>query len=276
MAGMREPDLSPVLCRPPRIGRRRCLDTQQSSWRREVDKKAQAWPLNGKKCSLAGQAPACHRLSARDGQRKHSYGLLRRRRPTSAPRSRHAQRGSPSLPPTCCRVRTRPGAGDRDRLGIEPAIYGPAVTEIIGLEPSERLVELASRQQRAAHMPVTFLRCSAEAIPLDAASVDTVVTTWTVCSIPDAATALGEMRRVLKPGGCLLFVEHGRAPDRGIARLQDWLTPAWKPLAGGCHLNRPIGDLIARSGFRVSDLRTGYVPGPRPFTFMYEGAASRS
>jgi ubiquinone/menaquinone biosynthesis C-methylase UbiE len=159
--------------------------------------------------------------------------------------------------------------------GLNLPFYGPAVTEIIGIEPSRRLIAIASRQPRAAGTPVEFLQRSAEDIPLESASVDTVVTTWTLCSIREATAALGEMRRVLKPGGSLLFVEHGRAPDRGVARLQDWLTPAWKPIAGGCHLNRPIADLIGKSGFRVSDLRVGYAPGPRPFTFMYEGAASR-
>jgi ubiquinone/menaquinone biosynthesis C-methylase UbiE len=123
-------------------------------------------------------------------------------------------------------------------------------------------------------MRVTFLQRSAEDIPQETASVDTVVTTWTLCSIADAPAALAEMRRVLKPGGSLLFVEHGRAPDRGVARLQDWLTPAWRPIAGGCHLNRPIAELVSESGFRLIDLRTGYAPGPRPFTFMYEGAAA--
>ena len=97
-----------------------------------------------------------------------------------------------------------------------------------------------------------------------------------MCSIPEAGTALAEMRRVLRPGGELLFVEHGRAPDPWVVRFQDWLTPMWRPLAGGCHLNRPMADLITGAGFRMLDLRTGDVPGPkplRPFTFMYEGRA---
>lgn len=99
------------------------------------------------------------------------------------------------------------------------------------------------------------------------------MTTRTMCSILNAKAALAEMRRVLKPGGDLLFIEHGRAPDPQVVRLQDWLTPAWKPLAGGCHLNRPIADLIIGAGFRMEDLRTGYAPGPKPFTFLYEGRA---
>ena len=80
-------------------------------------------------------------------------------------------------------------------------------------------------------------------------------------------------RRVLRTGGELLFVEHGRAPDRGVARWQDWLDPVWKPVAGGCHLNRPIAEMIAEAGFRFIDLRTGYAGRPRTFKFMYEGAA---
>jgi ubiquinone/menaquinone biosynthesis C-methylase UbiE len=122
---------------------------------------------------------------------------------------------------------------------------------------------------------VSMLQGTAEAIPLETASVDTVVTTWTLCSIPDVTAALAEMRRVLKPGGALLVVEHGRAPDAAVARWQDRLTPLWKPIAGGCHLNRKIDALIHDAGFAVTDLRAGYMRGPRPFTFMYEGRAKR-
>ena len=106
------------------------------------------------------------------------------------------------------------------------------------------------------------------AIPVDAASVDTVVTTWTMCSIPDASATLSEMRRVLRPGGDLLFVGHGRAPDPSVARWQDSLDPAWNPVAGGCHLNRPIAHLIIGTGFKLVDLRTGYAGRPRAFKFI--------
>jgi ubiquinone/menaquinone biosynthesis C-methylase UbiE len=157
--------------------------------------------------------------------------------------------------------------------GLNLPFYGLGVTEIIGLEPSQSLIAMASRRARDSARAVSFLPGSAEAILLDTGSVDTVVTTWTMCSVLDARAALAEMRRVLKPGGDLLFVEHGRAPDRWVVRLQDWLTPAWRPLAGGCHLNRPIADLIIEAGFRMEDLRTGYAPGPKPFTFLYEGRA---
>jgi ubiquinone/menaquinone biosynthesis C-methylase UbiE len=157
--------------------------------------------------------------------------------------------------------------------GLNLPFYGPGVTEIIGLDPSRPLLGMASRRAGANDRALSLLTASAEAIPLDTGSVDTVVTTWTMCSIPNAKTALAEMRRVLKPGGELLFVEHGRAPDPWVVRFQDWLTPVWKPFAGGCHLNRPIADLVTGAGFKMLDLRTSYAPGPKPFTFLYEGRA---
>jgi len=157
--------------------------------------------------------------------------------------------------------------------GLNLPFYGPGVTEIIGLDPSGPLIGMASQRAGVNDRAVSLLTASAEAIPLDTGSVDTVVTTWTMCSIPDARAALAEMRRVLRPGGDLLFVEHGRAPDPWVVRLQDWLTPVWRPLAGGCHLNRAIADLITGAGFRMQDLRTGYAPGPKPFAFLYEGRA---
>jgi ubiquinone/menaquinone biosynthesis C-methylase UbiE len=160
--------------------------------------------------------------------------------------------------------------------GLNLPFYGPGVTEIIGLEPSQPLVDMAARRARADGKVVSFIQRSAEAIPLDTDSVDTVVTTWTMCSIPNPRVALAEMRRVLKPSGDLLFAEHGRAPDPWVVRFQDWITPVWKPLTGGCHLNRPIADLIGGAGFEMVDLHTGYARGPRPFTFMYEGLARRS
>jgi hypothetical protein len=92
-------------------------------------------------------------------------------------------------------------------------------------------------------------------------------------SIPDAAMALTEMRRVLRPNGKLLFVEHGMAPDKNVRRWQDWLTPAWKRIGGGCHLNRPIRTMIESGGFRFDRVETGYMPGPKLMTFMYEGSA---
>ena len=118
-----------------------------------------------------------------------------------------------------------------------------------------------------------FLEASAEEIPLDEASVDTVVTTWTLCTIPDAVGALREARRVLKASGRLLFVEHGLAPERNVQKWQNWLTPAWKRLSGGCRLNRPILNIITAAGFSIDKVETGYLPGPKFMAFMSEGAA---
>ena len=97
--------------------------------------------------------------------------------------------------------------------------------------------------------------------------------TWTLCTIPNAPLALAEMRRVLKPSGALLFVEHGRAPEPGVARWQDRLDPLWSRIAGGCHLNRKIDDLIAGNGFRIEALVNTRLPGPRTHAYLYEGSA---
>jgi ubiquinone/menaquinone biosynthesis C-methylase UbiE len=157
--------------------------------------------------------------------------------------------------------------------GLNLPFYGAAVREVLGLEPAPRLISMARRAAQAASIPVAFIEGSAEAIPLDSHSIDCVVTTWTLCTIPHAAPALAEMRRVLRPGGQLLFVEHGLSPDAGVRRWQDRLTPPWRFIAGGCHLNRPIRTLIESAGFRCDRIATGYMPGPKPMTYLYEGRA---
>ena len=160
--------------------------------------------------------------------------------------------------------------------GLNLALYGAGADQVVGLDPSPRLLEMArAALENTAGHSIDLVEGTAEAMPLDDASFDTVVTTWTLCSIPDVEAALREMRRVLKPDGRLLFVEHGRSPDPGVTRWQDRLTPAWKRIAGGCHLNRPVRELVEQAGFRVEALRTGYAKGPRPMTFMYEGVAAR-
>jgi SAM-dependent methyltransferase len=151
--------------------------------------------------------------------------------------------------------------------------YRPTVLEILALEPAPQLLTMARNASDVSDVPISFIEASAEAIPLEQHSVDTIVTTWTLCSIPHAATALAEMRRVLRPSGKLLFVEHGLAPDHAVRWWQDRLTPGWRWVSGGCHLNRPIRSLIEDAGFRVDRIETGYIPGPRPMTFMYEGSA---
>jgi ubiquinone/menaquinone biosynthesis C-methylase UbiE len=157
--------------------------------------------------------------------------------------------------------------------GLNLPLYGATVSSVIGLEPSPELLRMARPRASAAAVPVMLLDASAEAIPLDRASIDTVVTTWTLCTIPSASRALAEMRRVLKPGGALLFVEHGRAPEAGVARWQDRLDPLWSRLAGGCHLNRKMDDLLTDAGFRIEALANPRLPGPPTHTFLYEGRA---
>ncbi|MDA9436239.1 class I SAM-dependent methyltransferase [Bradyrhizobium sp. CCBAU 51627] len=151
--------------------------------------------------------------------------------------------------------------------------YGPAVKQVVGLEPATKLLEMA-RHAPHPETPIEFVEGSAEAIPIEGRSIDTVVTTWTMCSIPNVDRAMTEARRVLKPGGKLVFVEHGRAPEPRVQWWQDRLTPAWKRISGGCHLNRDIADLLSRNGFYAEEMRTGYMNGLKPMTFMYEGQAS--
>jgi ubiquinone/menaquinone biosynthesis C-methylase UbiE len=157
--------------------------------------------------------------------------------------------------------------------GLNLPFYGNSVTQIIGIEPSAKLLHMVRAASRQTSVPLDLIEGTAEAIPIDDRSIDTVVTTWTMCSIPALEKALGEMRRVLRPGGRFLFVEHGRAPEPRVRWWQDHLTPVWKRFAGGCHLNRPIEDVVAHSGFCIEHLDKGYMGGPKAMTFMYEGSA---
>jgi ubiquinone/menaquinone biosynthesis C-methylase UbiE len=157
--------------------------------------------------------------------------------------------------------------------GLNLPFYNAAVRELVGLDPSAKLLSMAGAAARRTASRIDLLKGSAEAVPLDDGSVDTVVTTWTLCSIPDVVRALAEMRRVLKPTGRVLFVEHGRSPDARVRRWQDRLTPFWQHMSGGCRLNRPIPELLERAGFRIERMEAGYMQGPKPMTFTYEGCA---
>lgn len=141
--------------------------------------------------------------------------------------------------------------------GLNLSFYDPQRVEVVvGVDPSVEMIALELGQIQAAE-----------------ASFDDIVCTFTLCTIPDAIAALREMRRVLKPGGRLLFCEHGLAPDLPVVRWQKRLTPLWKPLAGGCHLDRDIPALIGAGGFHIRELSTGYLKGPRPMTHVYRGWA---
>jgi ubiquinone/menaquinone biosynthesis C-methylase UbiE len=159
--------------------------------------------------------------------------------------------------------------------GLNLPFYSRDLEALLGLDPSRELLRMAKRQSAWVHFPVELSQGRAEDIPLEQHSVDHVVMSWTLCSVADPIRALSEVRRVLRPGGTLLFVEHGRAPEPRVRRWQDRLTPAWRRVAGGCHLNRPVADLIGTSGLRLAGLETGYlIPGPRIATFHYRGQAT--
>jgi ubiquinone/menaquinone biosynthesis C-methylase UbiE len=157
--------------------------------------------------------------------------------------------------------------------GLNLPFYAGNAREIFGLDPSLPLLTRARNNAPRTRIPVQLLEGSAERMPLADHSMDTIVMTWTGCSIPDIRSALAEMRRVLRPGGRLHFVEHGRAPEPRVARWQDRLNPFWQRFSGGCRLNRKIDDLLCDAGFQIDRLTTGYIPGPKIMTFFYEGAA---
>jgi ubiquinone/menaquinone biosynthesis C-methylase UbiE len=155
--------------------------------------------------------------------------------------------------------------------GMNLPLYRNGGIEVIGLDPEPTLLSMACGKETT--VPVRIIGGSAESIPLKDGSVDSVVSSWSLCTIPDVTACLREVHRVLKPCGQLLFVEHGLAPDDGVRRWQHRLTPMWRRLAGGCHLDRSIPRLIEDAGFKIAHLSTGYMQGPRAMTFMYEGTA---
>lgn len=159
--------------------------------------------------------------------------------------------------------------------GLNLPFYDSAtVTGVWGLDPSRELTELATDAAKRAPFEVSFVSAGAEDIPLESDSFDTVLLTYTLCTIPEVEPALREMARVLKPEGELLFCEHGAAPDAGVRRWQDRVNPVWRRLGGGCHLNRDIPGLIQRGGFEITGMETMYVPGWRPASFNYWGSAA--
>lgn len=160
--------------------------------------------------------------------------------------------------------------------GLNLEYYDRArVRHLWALEPSRDMWNLASARLPGSGLDVEFVEARAEAVPLEDHSADTVLVTYTLCTVPEVAPALGEMRRVLKPDGRLLFCEHGEAPDAAVRRWQNRLNGAWRRLGGGCNLNRRIPGLLCSAGFRIEWMEAMYIPGFRPASFNYWGAARR-
>lgn len=158
--------------------------------------------------------------------------------------------------------------------GLNLPFYDPKkVSSIIGIDPAAQMQSLARKRATAIGIPVEVIAVDVQGIHADTDRFDTIVITFTLCSIDDPVPALREMARVLKPGGRLLFCEHGLAPDPSIERWQHRLTPFWKPMAGGCHLDRDIPALIRAGGFVIDELSEEYLPGPRPMSYVYSGVA---
>lgn len=161
--------------------------------------------------------------------------------------------------------------------GLNLRHYPATVANLTIIDPAELLPARVQERIAAARFPVTHARLDAERLPFEDARFDTIVSTWTLCSIPDAIAALREVRRVLKPSGSFLFLEHGRSDDPGVARWQDRWNPIQRFVACGCNVNRPIDRMIADAGLVVTDLARFLLPGdPRIMAEMYRGSAARA
>jgi SAM-dependent methyltransferase len=168
---------------------------------------------------------------------------------------------------------TKPTCKQREKVVHLPYYDRGRVRKIFGLEPSEGMRRKAQPNVDVSGLDVEFIDLPGEEIPLESRSVDTVLVTFTLCSIADAVTALQGMRRVLKPGGTLLFAEHGAAPDANVRRWQDRLNPTWKRFSGGCNMNRDIPGLIESGGFRITSDERMYIPGVKILSYNYWGVA---
>ncbi|WP_029137352.1 class I SAM-dependent methyltransferase [Nakamurella lactea] len=168
--------------------------------------------------------------------------------------------------------------------GLNTALYPATVSRVLAVEPALLSRRLADRRataqtaegERRSRIPVEYIGLDGQRLPLPEASVDQVLSTWTLCSIPDVARALSEIRRVLRPGGSLHFAEHGLSPDPKVARWQTRLTPIQRRVAGGCRLNLPIADLITASGLQLTGLTNFYLHASKTAGYIYEGAATRA
>lgn len=161
--------------------------------------------------------------------------------------------------------------------GLNIPFYNKSnINHLYGLDPSSELIEIAKRVAKIHELEIEFLKCGAESIPLADNSIDTIVITYTMCTIPDISLSNAEMFRVLKPNGKLLFCEHGIAPDESVAKWQKIINPAWNKIAGGCNLNRDIPRLIKSSGLKISEIEEMYLPSTPKFAgYNYWGVAEK-
>jgi SAM-dependent methyltransferase len=159
--------------------------------------------------------------------------------------------------------------------GPNVPLYPGSVTKVLAVDPAVVGRRLAERRIAASPIPVEFIGLDGSALPLEDRSVDCALSTWTLCTIPDVEAALAEIRRVLPPGGQLFFLEHGLAMDAKVAARQRRLTPIQRKIAGGCHLDRDIGALVAGAGFELDRLENFSIAGPKTMSFMYTGVASK-
>jgi SAM-dependent methyltransferase len=158
--------------------------------------------------------------------------------------------------------------------GLNLPFLPAAVERVLAVDPSARARRIARRRLAQARCPVDFIGLDAQVVQAESASADTALSTFTLCTIPDAVAALHEVKRILKPGGKLLFLEHGRAPDAGVARWQERLNPLQRALFGGCSLDRDMGSIVREAGFTLQTLETGYFPDtPRTHGYLYSGVA---
>lgn len=158
--------------------------------------------------------------------------------------------------------------------GLNLPHYDPAkITSVIGIDPDEHIWKRSESRRAQAPFPIERIGLSGESIPLETDSADTVLVTYSLCTISDPVRALREMRRILKPGGDILFCEHGQAPDAGVAKWQSRIDPVWKKIAGGCHSGRDIPNLLRKAGLEIRSLEEMYIPGPRILSYNYWGRA---
>jgi ubiquinone/menaquinone biosynthesis C-methylase UbiE len=159
--------------------------------------------------------------------------------------------------------------------GLNLPFYGGHVERLGGVDPSHELLAMTRKKTAGSSFPVELIARGAESLPLDAGSADCAVTTYRLCTIPQPLAALREVHRVLRPGGSIIFAEHGLAPDASVERWQHRLNPWWRRLAGGCNLDRRIDALLTAAGFEITEITREYARGPKPLAYVYSGIARR-